>query len=326
MAQMSKHISKAGAGVALSACALLCAASVAQASVGASVRVVDSNGRTLADQTQYTDTVDVKTDPNATCFGQGTGGSGNTVTVQGPTALGIVVDGAGFNRAIRPVSVTDAFSFGLGICGFGKAVAPSDGFWYLKYNHSASQVGGDQVPLLAGDEVLWYLDSDFSDAPPGELVLSGPARARPGTKFKVKVVSYADDGTRTPAEGATVTTASEPTDARGKTTIRIPNSGDRVFQATRPGDIPSNELTICFEVDLSECSAQPGELIFGTAAVDQIEDSKGSDRIRSGAKNDTITLTNGDDRVNCGGGNDTVSGADSEDRISRNCENVSRRR
>lgn len=315
-----------GAGAALATCVLLWAPSIAMASVGTSLRVVDSDGNTLAQQTQYTDTVTFATDPNATCFGPGTGGSGNDVTVSGPTALGAVVDGSAFNRALRPVSVTDAFSFGLGICGFGDAVASGDGFWYLKYNHSAAQVGGDQVSLLAGDQVLWWLDPDFRDPPPNELVLNGPARARPGTKFKVKVIAFADNGTRIPAVGADVTHAAAPTDASGRTTVRIPNEGHRVFQATRAGDIPSNELTICFAIDLSECSAQPGELIFGTARIDQVTDSKGSDRIRTGGKADRVTLTGGDDRVNCGAGNDSVSGADNDDRIARNCEKVGKRR
>jgi hypothetical protein len=294
------------------------------ASVGTSLRVIDGDGNTLAQQTQYTDTVTFNTDPNANCFGPGS--SGDEVTVNGPTGLGALVDGAAFNRALRPISVTDASGFGLGVCGIGGIAAPDTGFWYLVYNHSSSQVAGDQLSLIEGDEVLWWLDTDFSDAPPDELALNGPARARPGTKFKVKVVAYAADGTRTPAEGADVTFAADPTDASGRTTVRIPNEGNRVFQATREGDIPSDEHTICFAVDLDECAAQPGELIFGTAGIDQVTDSKGSDRIRTGAKRDTVTLSGGDDRINCGGGNDKVSGADSEDRVARNCEKVSRRR
>src|SRR3954469_10684732 len=156
------------------------------ASTPGSLRAVDSNGKTLAEQTQYTGTVSIKTDPDANCFGPGTGGSGDTVKVKGPTALGAVADAAAFDRSVNPLSVTDSFDFGLGICGFGKAIAPSSGFWYLKVNHVASQVGGDQAKISAGDDVLWYLDSDFSDAPPGELFLDAPSRAKPGTKFKAK--------------------------------------------------------------------------------------------------------------------------------------------
>ena len=301
------------------AAAGLCLAASATASTPVQLRVVDSAGRTLAQQTQYTGSVKVTTDSSASCFGPGS--TGAVVPVAGATGLGVLIDGAGFNRKLNPVSTTNASQFGLGVCGIGKAIAPSTGFWYLKHNHAAAQVGSDQLELAEGDDVLWFLDADFSDPPPRELFIKGPARARPGTKFKVKVLAYADDGSFVPAEGVKVSNALEPTDATGRAEVRIPNEGPRVFQATGPGDIPSNELTICFQVDLDECSAQPGERIYGTARKDRVRGTRGPDVISTGGGADTIDLgAGGADRVQCGGGRDVVKGAGRDDRVARNCD------
>ena len=89
---------------------------------GADLRVVNTAGKTLAEFRQYTGPTTVKTRPGANCFGQGTGGSGDRVTMAGATALGIVRDALGADHALRPLSVTDAFvddGFGLGVCGIG---------------------------------------------------------------------------------------------------------------------------------------------------------------------------------------------------------------
>src|SRR5919108_4032271 len=115
----------------------------------AHLRVVNTAGTTLANQSQVTGDVTIKTDPNATCFGP-PGGSGNNVNVPGPSALGIVKD------AGLALSVTDQFSFGLGVCGIGgfSFHQGDSAFWYLKVNHVGAQVGGDQYILRAGDQVL----------------------------------------------------------------------------------------------------------------------------------------------------------------------------
>ncbi len=206
------------------------------------LRVVDSAGKTLSQRDVSTGTVKIKTDAEASCFGEGTGGTGDTVTVSGATALGAVQTASESSRKLRPLSVTDAFDFGLGLCGIGKAVAPSTGFWYLKVNHVASQAGGDQTTVARGDDVLWWLDADFTDAPPAELELKVPARKR--GEVTVRVFEYADDGTRTPAEGAEVTAASNPTDAAGRTTVEL-GKGKTKLQAVREAAIPSPKVTAC---------------------------------------------------------------------------------
>ncbi|MGH2981071.1 MAG: DUF4430 domain-containing protein, partial [Solirubrobacterales bacterium] len=172
--------------------ALTIHAAPAAAAVRADVRVLATDGRVLADQRQFTGTVAVRTDPGADCFGPGTGGSGNAVAVPGATALGIVWDASGAARHLRPVSVTDAFGFGLGICGFGAAKAAGNSSWYLKVNNVGAQVGGDQYRIKTGDEVLWYLAPSFPY--PDELALRAPGRAAAGQPFRVRVTAYDDSG------------------------------------------------------------------------------------------------------------------------------------
>jgi len=85
-----------------------------------------------------------QSDPNAVCFGPGTGGSGNSVTLQGANALGIVKDASQTDSALLPISITDYYysSYGsLGVCGFGGYQASGSSFWYVKVNHTGLQVG-----------------------------------------------------------------------------------------------------------------------------------------------------------------------------------------
>ena len=130
------------------------------ATKGADLRVVNSAGRTLAEQRQYTGTVQIRTDPGADCFGP-PGGSGDRVRVAGATGLGIVRDALETDVDLRPLSITDQFSFGLAVCGIGGFEAGGSSFWYLKRNHVGAQVGGDQLMLRNGDQVLWYLTPEL---------------------------------------------------------------------------------------------------------------------------------------------------------------------
>jgi Ca2+-binding RTX toxin-like protein len=311
---------------AIALAALLLVPALARGSTVADVRVV-TDEETLADQRQYTGTVRIKTDPNADCFGPGSGGSGETVSVPGPTGLGIVKDAAAFDRAVRPISVSDSFDFGLAVCGFGGYEADDKASWYLKHNHAASQVGGDQLRLENGDDVLWYFDPDFNDAPSAELVLRVPARAEPGTPFGVRVVEYADDGAKRPAEGAQVTGAEQPTNSEGRTTVTLDESKRASVQATRAGAIPSAAVPVCVDPERSECPGVRGADIGGSDRGDDIETTRGNDRIDSGGGRDEIDLRpGGADRANCGGGRDRVllEGGDADDRISNNCERLVR--
>jgi hypothetical protein len=317
------HISSLLPRVALVlACAafsfLLAVPAASAAPVPVELRVVDTSGQTLAEQLQYTSTVSITADPGADCFGP-PGGSGNDVTIQGPTALGAVADAADADADLRPLSVTDQFSFGLGVCGIGGREAGGSSFWYLKHNHAGAQVGGDQLKVNTGDLVLWYLAPEFP--PPPELELVAPALARPGEPFQVTAFAYDDEGTRTPAAGATVPGADSPTDAGGVATITPAGEGILTLQATRGTDIPSNVVRVSINEALDPCAAEPGLPIVGTAKRDKIEGTPAPDAITARRGDDVVRARGGcKDVVDCGKGRDKAT-VDAED-VVRRCNRV----
>jgi hypothetical protein len=296
-------------------------AATAQANtVGADVRVVGPSGQTIAQQVQYTGSgVRVPTDPNAQCFGQGTGGSGEPVKLAGPNALGIVQDAANTARDLRPLSLTDAFDFGLGVCGIGGFQGQSTASWYLKHNHAGAQVGGEQIQLAKGDEVLWYLAPSFPY--PAELALEAPVSAKPGSQVEVQVVEYADDGSQAPAAGATVSGGGSPAtaNAQGRASVAV-GSGDVSLRATLGSNIPSNEANVCIADAASECS--PQQVIAGTDKRDKIKATKIPEKIKPRAGNDVIRAGGGGpDRINCGSGRKDVVAIDANDTV-KACEKV----
>lgn len=213
--------------------------------LSADLRVVGSGGKVLAEKTVASANVSLKASPKATCFGPDNAGSGDTLQLKGNTALGLLASGAKTTPALRPLLITDAFDFGLAICGVGSSVAKGSSSWYLKINHRAQMVGGDVAKIKAGDEVLWALAK--SEAPdytyPDELVLTAPATAKAGMAFTVRVWAYDEKGRRTPAEGAKVSGAAEPTGADGRTTVTL--SKPAKLGAKAAGEIPSAKVAVC---------------------------------------------------------------------------------
>lgn len=293
--------------------------------IPAALRVVDSSGRILAQQTQLTTDARFRSDPDADCFGSDSGGSGQPVTVPGPTALGQVYYGSKITRSLRPVSVTDAFSFGLGICGIGNAISPSTGFWYVKQNHVATTTGADQVEVGKRDSILWYLISDFTQPTPDELELKLARKPRDGS-IRVAVRSYADDGTRSPAVGVSVSGASQPTDARGRTTVQLDGRITRV-QATREGSIPSAVEQVC-GVGPRRCPYGYAAVVGGTSKADRITSGATAVTIRAGGGRDRIRVRRGKSRVkvDCGRGKDVLRISRSRSARSKSCERVRRTR
>jgi Ca2+-binding RTX toxin-like protein len=282
----------------------------------ADLRVLTDSATFEPGRSYVTDTVKIRTSPDADCFGP-PGGSGDVVTVPGPTGLGIVRSALVTRETLRPLLVTDQFGFGLGVCAIGGRESSGSEFWYLKVNHVGAQVAGDQLKLSGGEKVLWYLTPGFP--PPPELALTAPPRAKPNVPFQVTVRSYADDGTAAPAVGATVTGGAGPTDAAGHTMVSLPKSAS--LMATHIADIPSNRVPVCVNADLPKCPSRFGKEIVGTKRADSIHGTRGWDTIRALAGNDRINvLGGGRDRVFCGGGQDRVR-AGSNDRLSR-CEVV----
>jgi hypothetical protein len=220
------------------------AASAVAKGVSADLRVVGKGGKVLTEQTLGSGTTAVKTSSKANCFGAGTAGSGKSVTVKGATALGLLATASKSTGSLRPLLVTDAFDFGLGICGVGTSKVSGKASWYLKVNHKGATVGGDSVKLKPGDEVLWDLAPSYPY--PNELAMVAPDTALGGQPFQVTVYSYDEKGKRKPVSGATVTGASGPTDAGGKATVTLSAPGPLV--ATHGKDIPSPTVKVCIGI------------------------------------------------------------------------------
>jgi len=220
------------------------AASAVAKGVSADLRVVGKGSKVLTEQTLSTGTTTIKTSRQANCFGAGTAGSGSSVTIKGATALGLLGQASKTTSSLRPLLVTDAFDFGLGICGIGASKVSGKASWYLKVNHKGATVGGDAVKLKPGDEVLWDLAPSYPY--PNELALEAPDTALGGQAFQVTVYSYDEKGKRKPVSGATVTGASGPTDSAGKATVTLSAPGSLV--ATHGKDIPSPAVQVCIGI------------------------------------------------------------------------------
>jgi hypothetical protein len=294
-------------------------------STTADLRVVDPGGRTLADLTQLAGPVRIRTDDRADCFGPGTGGSGERVAVPGTTALGQLANAGAVDRGVRRLGVTDYFDFGLGICRIGSAVAPATGYWYLKVDHRASMAGADQTKVRRGDDILWYLITDFNDPIPDELALRAPARVEPGEPFEVEVTAYDDGGEASPAAGVSVTGADAPTGADGTATVTV-TAATKTLRATRAGAISSNGVTVCTKA-LRDCPAGYARTIGGTARADRISGGPAAETIEAGGGRDRIVARRGRaaDLIDCGSGRDRVVLARGSDSRLRSCERVGKR-
>jgi hypothetical protein len=293
--------------------------------------------------------VTVPTTPDADCFGP-PGGSGQEFTYDQPTALSVLATAARTSPKVRPLSLTDQFGFGLGICGIGGIEAsPGQTFWYLKANHAESTVGADQLQVKDGDQVLFYLAPDaFPNPNPKELELIAPARAEAGKAFSVSVVEHAcvtdpqtfevscksqpaagvsisgsERTTGTPATGVVTTTAAD-----GTAEITAAGAGTMEVAAARGADIPSEVLPVCVGARLDDCPPQRGERLVGSPNGDRIKGTRGSDSIRARGGDDRVDLRKGgSDAIDCGPGRDTVltKRSDRDDRIARDCERVVKR-
>lgn len=284
-----------------------------------------------------TGTANIPTDPDADCFFGGTGGSGDPVTLSGPTALGAVKHASNWHSGLLPFSITDEFEFGLGVCGFGGHESDASTFWYVKVDHKEPTTGGDQVELENGDRVLWYLSpSNFPNPNPAELILVAPASAEPAVPFQVAVTEWTcttdfpSTCTQGPANNAQVRVNGvqvATTNASGLATVTLPASS--TLRATRGAEIPSKTVPVCVEPASGDDCPPPdgrGRTIFGREKADQVNGTAGWDEIRSGSGSDTVDIRQGGrDKVFCGqGSHDLVIGVGSKDEIASSCERIRR--
>jgi len=127
--------------------------------------------------------------------------------------------------------------------------APTFPSWGYAVNDTTAIVGGCQIALAPGSEVLWAYNY-FNLA--HLLSLSGPASVGVGAPFTLHVV---DGRTGEPVAGASigqlaagVTTAipgSPLTDASGNATISLSSAGTSTLKATQPESVRSNAVQVC---------------------------------------------------------------------------------
>ena len=304
------------------ACALVTAAPAAAATSDPVVSLrVEAGGEALAAGTSYVAGPDrLRTDRSC-------GGSGRTVALRQPTALGVLDRAADADRDLRPVGVSDQFDFGLMLCRVASFTGSATGFWLYKVNHRSPEVGGDQYVVRNGDEVLWFFQDTAAGVNTGdELVVRAPARVAPGRSFQVRVIAYDFEGRRSSAGGAQLEWAGETVtaDERGRATLRATRRGRETLRATRGGDIPSAPTVVCVGSARS-CAARTRHRIVGSDGRDVIRGTGKADHIVARDGNDTIDVRGGGaDVVDCGRGRDVVR-ADRRDRVGRSCERVIRR-
>ena len=88
------------------------------------------------------------TRPDADCFGAPGGSRRRVHATRRRTRSACSRPPAGRPSAVAPLSLTDQFGFGLGVCGIGGVQASAGAsFWYLKVNHAEATVGADQLEV-----------------------------------------------------------------------------------------------------------------------------------------------------------------------------------
>jgi hypothetical protein len=121
--------------------------------------------------------------------------------------------------------------------------------WGYAVNDTTAPVGGCQIALAPGNEVLWaYNYFNLKHL----LSLTGPASANEGSAITVHVV---DGQTGAPIVGATIgediagTTTTLPgtptTNAEGNATVTLAHTGTVELKATQPESVRSNAIGVC---------------------------------------------------------------------------------
>jgi hypothetical protein len=304
--------------------AVAIAAPAAAKPVPVDLHVEGADHRALTAARYVTDSTRVRTEAAHDC-----GGSGGVKQLPGATALGALVDAAKVNPRLDPLGVSDAFSFGLLVCGVGGDFASgASSYWLYKVNHVAPEVGGDAYDVKPGDDVLWYFVDAAGNRNTGdELAIRAPARVRRGDPFEVRVWAYDATGARQPADGAVVRTGggSAVADGSGVAVLTVNHNAVLRLRARRGADVPSAPVAVCVDSILSRCSAKRGGRIYGSIRGERLSGTPGPNLVLADGGADHVSVRGGGiDRVRCGKGRDVVL-AGRLDRVARDCEVVRRR-
>jgi hypothetical protein len=244
---------------------LAAATSASATPVTVNLRIEGSSG-TLYEGPIATDGKMVTTQAGGTHECDGTQGSGNTNTPGGTptTALDDAAHAAGFTwDGSYDSGFGDFFVERVGTDGQVGVFGSS--FWSVSVNRVALQVGGCQFRVQNGDDVLW----DWTQFGDPNLQLTAPSQAQAGTPVTVNVQQYGDDGTLSPAAGASVD--GQTTDSSGNATLTFPSAGTQHFKATLAGANRSNAADVCiYATSASECAPPPPSGGVGGVTIDKL--------------------------------------------------------
>jgi hypothetical protein len=173
-------------------------------------------------------------------------GTPTTALHDASLASGLAFDASWFGSGLSNGNPGDFFVNRVG-SDVNETSSPFDS-WGYAVNYTTAPVGGCQVALAPGSEVLWaYNYFNLKHL----LSLTGPAGVTVGTPFTVHV---ADGQTGEPLSGASIgqlvsgtasTGASSPTtDAAGNATVTPTQVGTTTFKATRSESVRSNGLAV----------------------------------------------------------------------------------
>lgn len=96
--------------------------------------------------------------------------------------------------------------------------AGSGEYWQLALNFRRANLGGGQLEIKAGDNVLWALikpEPSYNSLAP--LKLNGPRSAKVNVEF---IVTVLDGETRKPVAGAIITPGEQKTDSQGQAKVK----------------------------------------------------------------------------------------------------------
>jgi hypothetical protein len=190
---------------------------------------VEGAEETIFEGTVRTDGHAIEQDASGAQPCDGTNGGANPTP--GPTVTSALDDAVAWNGNWNP-----SFSDFL-VSRIGPDKATDTQFWGTALNGTPTELGGCQVQVKQGDDVLWAFDL-FSKRQ--FLELSGPRTARVGRTFRVRVTD-AKNGDR-PVKGATVGGAK--TDARGYARLEAEERGTAVLKAERRSALRSNAVLV----------------------------------------------------------------------------------
>jgi hypothetical protein len=232
---MTNRIRGLAVGVALVAVAAT-APGAAAAPVSVNLRV-EGAAKTIFDGPVTTDGHSITTPSgNGPHPCDGTNGGAHPAAV--PVATAALDDGARANAFSWDATWDASFQDFL-VTQVGGESATSTQFWGYYVNFQSPSVGGCQMKVNTGDEVLFAFDA-FSKS--HVLKLSGPGAATTGAPVTVQVVD-AQDGS--PQSGVSVN--GTPTGADGNATLSFAQAGIYRLKGDRADSIRSNAITLCVD-------------------------------------------------------------------------------